>query len=71
MKECPRESEGILFMGFLLEGRTQGTLFPVTLEELIPAHPVCRVIEAFVGSWTWRFEHAVDQKAGLADPSQR
>jgi len=29
-------------------GRTQGTLFPVTLEELIPADHVCRVIEAFV-----------------------
>jgi transposase len=30
------------------EGRTQGTLFPVTLEELIPADHVCRVIDAFV-----------------------
>jgi len=30
-------------------GRTQGTLFPVTLEELIPADHVCRVIDAFVG----------------------
>lgn len=30
-------------------GRTQGTLFPLTLEELIPAHHVCRVIDAFVG----------------------
>ena len=29
-------------------GRTQGTLFPVTLEELIPEDHVCRVIEAFV-----------------------
>lgn len=29
-------------------GRTQGTLFPVTLEELIPADHVCRVIDAFV-----------------------
>ena len=31
------------------EGRTQGTLFPVTLEELIPDDHVCRVIDAFVG----------------------
>lgn len=31
------------------EGRTQGTLFPVMLEELIPADHVCRVIDAFVG----------------------
>ena len=30
-------------------GRTQGTLFPVTLEELIRADHVCRVIDAFVG----------------------
>jgi transposase len=30
------------------EGRTQGTLFPVTLEELIPEDHVCRVLDAFV-----------------------
>src|SRR5207302_8386714 len=30
------------------EGRSQGTLFPVTLEELIPDDHVCRVIDAFV-----------------------
>ena len=30
-------------------GRTQGTLFPVMVEELIPADHVCRVIDAFVG----------------------
>ena len=29
-------------------GRAQGTLFPVMLEELIPADHVCRVIDAFV-----------------------
>ena len=29
-------------------GRTQGTLFPVTLEELISADHVCRVMDAFV-----------------------
>ncbi len=30
------------------EGRTQGTLFPVTLEELIPEDHICRVLDAFV-----------------------
>ena len=36
-------------MGFVQgEGRTQGTLFPVCLEELIPDDHVCRVIDAFV-----------------------
>src|SRR5215471_19468791 len=29
-------------------GRRQGTLFPVTLEELIPADHICRVIDTFV-----------------------
>ena len=31
------------------EGRGQGTLFPVTLDELIPEDHVCRVIDAFFG----------------------
>jgi transposase len=36
-------------MGFILgEGRSQGTLFPVVLDDLIPADHVCRVIDAFV-----------------------
>jgi len=36
-------------MGYLQgEGRRQGTLFPVCLEELIPEDHVCRVIDAFV-----------------------
>jgi transposase len=36
-------------MGFVQgEGRTQGTLFPVCLEEMIPNDHVCRVIDAFV-----------------------
>src|ERR1700737_5485627 len=37
------------------EGRSQGTLFPVTLDELIPEDHVCRGIDAFVG----RLEMAV------------
>ena len=37
-------------MGFIEgEDRGQGTLFPVTLDELIPEDHLCRVIEAFVG----------------------
>ncbi len=31
------------------EARAQGTMFPVTLDELIPQDHMCRVIEAFVG----------------------
>lgn len=31
------------------EGRSQGTLFPVRLDELIPEDHVCRVIDALVG----------------------
>src|SRR6202035_1602443 len=49
MRRCLRESEGIFFMSYVQgEGRTQATLFPVTLEELIPDDHVCRVIDAFV-----------------------
>jgi transposase len=37
------------FVGFIQgEGRTQGALFPVTLDELIPQDHVCRVMDAFV-----------------------
>jgi len=37
-------------MGFIQgEARGQQTLFPVTLDDLVPSDHVCRVIEAFVG----------------------
>lgn len=40
---------GICFMGFVRgEDRSQSTLFPLSLDELVPAEHVCRVIEAFV-----------------------
>jgi transposase len=36
-------------MSYILgEGRHQGTLFPVLLDDLVPADHVCRVIDAFV-----------------------
>jgi transposase len=31
------------------EGRSQGTLFPVVLDDLVPADHMCRVVDAFVG----------------------
>jgi transposase len=32
------------------EGRNQGTLFPVVLDELVQADHVCRDIDSFVGA---------------------
>lgn len=38
-------------MGYIQgEGRNQGTLFPVVLDDFVPADHVCRVIDAFVES---------------------
>jgi transposase len=55
-------------MGFVQgEGRTQGTLFPVTLEELIPEDHVCRVIDALVDRLDmagWGFERAEAAETG-------
>ena len=47
MRRCPRESEGILHGIYPGRGREQTTMFPVRLDELIPADHLCRVIEAF------------------------
>src|SRR5258708_20388788 len=48
-EKMPSRKRGHFFMGFVQgEGRTQATLFPVTLEELIPDDHVCRVIDTFV-----------------------
>lgn len=38
-------------MGYIQgDGRAQGTLFPVLLDDLLPADHICRVIDAFVNS---------------------
>ena len=38
-----------LLMGYIEgEGRNQGTLFPVVLDDFVPADHTCRVIDAFV-----------------------
>jgi transposase len=57
-------------MGYIVgEGRTQGSLFPLALDDLVPANHVCRVIDAFVGSLdmaTLGFERA--EAAGTGRP---
>jgi len=46
------------------EQRSQRTLFPTTLDELIPQDHVCRVIEAFVGRLDMgRTEFVYDEKS--------
>jgi transposase len=45
----PLRERGHFFVGFIQgEQRSQGTLFPVQLDDLIPADHMCRVIEVFV-----------------------
>jgi hypothetical protein len=49
MRRCPRENENTVFMAYIQgEGRNQGTLFPVVLDDFVPADHLCRVIDAFV-----------------------
>lgn len=52
MKKMPAtQVAGIFVRGFVSgEGRGQGPLFPVSLDELVPDDHVCRVVDAFVGS---------------------
>jgi transposase len=55
-------------MGYIQgEGRHQGTLFPVVLDDLVPADHVCRVIDAFVGKLVMSelgFERAESAETG-------
>ena len=49
------------------EGRSQGTLFPGTLDELLPSDHMCRVIDAFVGTLAMDelgFERAIAAETG-------
>ncbi len=52
MKTMPAtQVAGIFIMRFVRgDSRDQGTLFPVSLDELVPMDHVCRVIDAFVES---------------------
>ena len=45
----PRRPAGSLSMAYIEgEGRSQGTLFPVVLDDLVPADHMCRLVDAFV-----------------------
>jgi transposase len=49
------------------EGRNQGTLFPVTLDDLVPPDHMCRVIDAFVEQLNMEnlgFERALPAETG-------
>jgi transposase len=49
------------------DGREQGTLFPVLLDDLLPADHICRVIDAFVNNLAMReigFERAEAAETG-------
>jgi transposase len=49
MRRLPCSAEASLLMSYIEGvGRNQGTLFPVVLDEFVPADHVCRVIDAFV-----------------------
>jgi hypothetical protein len=51
------------------DAREQTTMFPVTLEEVIPSEHMCRVIEAFVGRLNMTklgFERAEPAETGLS-----
>jgi hypothetical protein len=44
-----QKAEAFLLMGYIHgEGRNQGTLFPVVLDDFVPADHMCRLIDAFV-----------------------
>src|SRR5260370_15630093 len=49
MRRYPCKREGIISMAYIEgEGRGQGTLFPVMLDDFVPVDHICRVIDAFV-----------------------
>ena len=51
MRRCPCESEGIFVNGlYSWRGSESRTLFPMVLDDLVPADRVCRVIDVLVDS---------------------
>jgi hypothetical protein len=49
MRQLSCQAEVSLLMGHIEgDGRNQGTLFPVVLNDLVPVDHVCRVIDVFV-----------------------
>src|ERR1700727_1943514 len=66
MRRCPRSVRTSSFMAYIEgEGRNQGTLFPVVLDDLVPADHMCRGIDAFVGQLD--MEELVFERAQPAD----
>jgi hypothetical protein len=56
-------------MGYIQdEGRNQGILFPVVLDDFVPADHMCRVIDAFVETLVMSelgFERAQTAETGI------
>src|SRR5207237_1136239 len=63
----PSRERGHFFMAYIRgEAREQTTMFPATLDELIPVDHICRVMEAFVGRLNMATLVCVGAEPGVA-----